>query len=94
MALLISGEVAGMTVEQYQQVNEVMGVSSAGDIDGLICHTACVTGGGMLISDVWESKEAFDRFIQERLMPAFQQAGVAAQGPEPRIETVYNHIHE
>jgi hypothetical protein len=94
MALLITAEMPGMTVEQYEKVSEAMGVSSAGDVDGLICHTACATNGGMLISDVWESKEVFERFINERLMPAFEQVGVPATGQEPRIEQVHNHLHE
>jgi hypothetical protein len=92
MAVLITAEVPGMTVEQYDKVNELMGVSSASDVDGLICHTAAVTDGGMLISDVWESEDAFERFINERLMGAFQQAGVAG-GPEPKMVPVHNHIH-
>jgi hypothetical protein len=94
MALLITGEMPGMTVEQYDKVSEAMGVSKASDIDGLICHTACVTDGGMLISDVWDSQEKFERFINERLMPAFQQAGVTATGPQPRIAQVHNHWHD
>jgi hypothetical protein len=94
MAVLITGEVPGMTVEQYDKVNETMGVSTAADIDGLICHTAGSTVGGMYISDVWESQEAFDRFIQERLMPAFQEVGITAQGPEPKIVQVHNHLHD
>ena len=93
MAVLISAEIPGMTVEQYERVNELMGVSSASDIDGLICHTACATDSGMAISDVWESQEAFERFINERLMPAFQQLGIEATGREPTIQQVHNHLH-
>jgi hypothetical protein len=92
MAVLISAEVSGMTVEQYDKVNEVMGFTGADDVDGLICHTAGVTDGGMLISDVWESEEAFERFINERLMSAFQELGIGG-GPEPRIVPVHNHTH-
>ncbi len=93
MAVLITAEVPGMTVEQYDKVNELMGVSSASDVDGLICHTAAVTGGGMLISDVWESEQAFERFIKERLVGAFEQAGVAG-GPEPTVAQVHRHLHD
>jgi len=94
MAILITGEVPGLTAEQYDKVNDAMGVSSsASDIDGLICHTACPTDSGMVISDVWESQEAFERFISGRLMPAFQQLGIDATGPEPKVLPVYNHMH-
>jgi hypothetical protein len=93
MAVLITGEVPGMTVEQYDKVNELMGISSATDIDGLICHTAGPTDGGMYISDVWESQGAFERFIKERLMPSFDQLGIAG-GPEPKVVQVHNHTHD
>ena len=93
MAVLISGEVPGLTTDMYDKVNETMGVSSAGDIDGLICHTAAVTDGGMVISDVWESNEAYERFIAERLMPAFEQLGITGRADPPQRATVHNHIH-
>lgn len=94
MAILITGEVPGLTTEQYDKVNDAMGIAgSASDIDGLICHTACATDSGMAISDVWESQEAFERFINERLMPAFQQLGIEATGREPTIQQVHNHLH-
>lgn len=93
MTILITGEMPGMTREQYDKVSDAMGVSSASDIDGLICHTACVTDGAMLISDVWESQDKFERFINERLMPAFQQVGIDATGQEPKVNQVHNHLH-
>ena len=37
--------------------------------------------GALHIVDVWDSKAHADRFAAERLMPAFQQAGVKP-GPE------------
>jgi hypothetical protein len=33
-------------------------------------------GGGTRVVDVWESQEAFDAFIRDRLQPAFAKAGV------------------
>ena len=92
MAIQITGEIPGMTTEQYDRVSEALGASRAGDIDGLICHTACVADRGMVITDVWESQDHFERFINERLMPAFQQVGVEASGMEPTISQVHNHM--
>lgn len=38
-------------------------------IDGLHVHSAGYTGNGFRIFEVWESKEHFDRFLEQRLMP-------------------------
>jgi len=53
-------------------------------IDGIIIHTAGEGPNGFRIVDVWESQEHFDRFIEEKVMPAAQAIG-APQGLEPQI---------
>jgi hypothetical protein len=45
--------------------------------DGLIVHFAAKTGEGMRIIDVWESKEVYERFERDVLMPAAQRVGLA-----------------
>jgi hypothetical protein len=55
-------------------------------IDGLRVHTAGFSGNGFRIFDVWESKEQFDRFMADRLMPlVLEQEGE----PTPPTVTVY-----
>ncbi|HKP89069.1 MAG TPA: hypothetical protein VJT75_03760 [Thermoleophilaceae bacterium] len=62
------------STSMYDRVNEIMRVE-ADPPAGLIAHTASVTGDGrIMIVDVWESQEAFDRFEEERLMPAIREA--------------------
>jgi hypothetical protein len=43
---------------------------------GQIFHVEAPVNGGTKVVDVWESEEAFGRFFQEQLLPAFQRAGV------------------
>ncbi len=38
--------------------------------------------GGWRIVDVWESQEAVNKFFQEKLGPALQEAGIAAAPPQ------------
>ncbi len=70
--------------EQYDRLN--------GEIreepEGLILHTASEKDDGtMRIVDVWESKEAYERFERETLMPAAERAGIDMPGePPPRDE--------
>jgi hypothetical protein len=77
------------TVELYDQVNEKLG----GDIpEGGIVHTGIDLGNGkMKIVDVWESAEHFQKFVQEKLIPAIAEVDPdAPQAPEPEIYEVHD----
>lgn len=50
--------------------------------EGLILHASAEKGPIMRIIDVWESKEAFERFEREILLPALARIG-AGPGDEP-----------
>ena len=58
------------------------------DPEGLILHTASEKEGRMRIVDVWESRDAYERFESEMLMPAVGRIGGSAPagGPPPREE--------
>jgi hypothetical protein len=43
--------------------------------DGLLVHTAGFTGNGFRNFEVWETREQFDRFLQERLLPLIAEVG-------------------
>ncbi len=47
--------------------------------------------GGWRVIEVWESKEAADRFYGERLGPALQAAGVS-DPPKPELWQVHNYM--
>ena len=91
MAVMVIIESPGVTVEQYDQVNEAMGISRVADVPGLISHVAGQTDDGLLVVDVWESAEAFKGFVEGRLMPAFEQVGVSGDA-EPQVMPVHKHI--
>ena len=56
MAIVMVLEVPGASTEQYDQVNEAIGVYSSADApDGLISHVCAVTDKGLVICDVWSS---------------------------------------
>lgn len=54
-------------------------------IQGLIVHAGGASDRGVYSLDVWESKDAADRFLSERLMPAIQAMGLAG-GPPLSVE--------
>lgn len=91
MAIVMVLEIPDGTIEQYEQVNEIMGVHDTDSApDGLIGHVCAPTDTGLLIVDVWESQEALDAFFAGRLGAALAQANV----PEamPRVYPVHNGI--
>ena len=73
----------------YDAVNEKLGVDTTnptGDWPaGLLFHAAGETDGGLAVFEVWESKDAQDRFMNERLGPALG----ASDAPRPaRMEWI------
>src|SRR4051794_312353 len=45
-------------------------IMESGSIEGFLLHAAGFTGHGFRIFEVWETREQFDRFVKERLMPS------------------------
>jgi hypothetical protein len=72
MAYAYVQDINGGDWETYEKV-----VAELGDAhpDGLIVHTAGLTDTGVRFIDVWESKEAWERFFTDTLAPARERAG-------------------
>jgi len=57
---------------------------------GMIVHTASEANGRVTIIDVWESKQAFEKFEKERLLPAIQKvSGMDPSKGRPLDRTIY-----
>ena len=92
MAVLMILDFEGVTADQYDQVDELLGgLSPENSPPGLISHTAGVTDTGLFVADVWESPEDIQRFYEAQLGAALQQAGVPET--QPQIVPVHNHLH-
>jgi len=77
-AELLITEIDGIGEAEYDQVNAELGVDTNGGgdwPDGLISHTAATTERGLIVIEIWESREA-----QEAEMPklgaAIQKTGL------------------
>jgi hypothetical protein len=64
------------TVEVYREVCAALGDATP---DGLISHVVLRRDGGLRYLDVWQSREAWERFRDERVEPAVR-AALAARG--------------
>jgi hypothetical protein len=62
--------------------------------EGVIFHAAGFSEGDMVVFDVWESREAWERFESDRLVPAIrsvmEEAGVT-EGPQARVKIFELH---
>ncbi len=76
-----------ITTDVYAKIMEGVGSEPPA---GCLVHAVVRVEGGLRYIDVWESREACDRFLDERVHPALQHAFNAAGAtlpPEPaRLE--------
>ncbi len=67
-----------VSVEQYQQARKE--VNWEGDVpNGAKFHVSWMAEDGFHVLDLWESNEDFEKFTQDRLMPAVQKIGIKGQ---------------
>jgi len=82
MSEVIILEFAGVTPDQYNAVNKILGVdATTGEGDWpapLQNHVAAIGEGGLVVVEVWESQDAQAAFMG-RLGPALAEVGL----PEP-----------
>jgi hypothetical protein len=92
MAVLMILELDGATTDDYDAINEAMGIHEDNLPDGLVSHAVGPTedGDGLLIVDVWETPEQLEHFVQNQVGPAMQQVGLES-GAQPRVHPVHNH---
>jgi hypothetical protein len=82
MPVVMYMEWDGFTPQQYDEVRA--NVSWEQDApQGVILHVPWFADGGVRVLDLWDSAEDFQSFVDARLMPAVQAAGVTG---EPRIQ--------
>jgi hypothetical protein len=92
MAIVMFLELPGVTTEQYDKLNEAMGIAGPEDEhEGLISHICATTDTGLLICDVWRSQEDLDDFQANTLGPAAAKLGVPP-GPPPRIAPLHHEV--
>ena len=95
VAIRVSGFPKTPGTEIYDGVEEALDLASDPP-EGLLFHWAGEVDGNWTITDVWESRQAYDKFSDERLGPAIRSvAGEdAPDGPRPTISefAVHNYV--
>jgi hypothetical protein len=85
MAVGLRLKFEGGKQEQYDAVHGAMNIESDPPA-GLIFHSAGPIDDGWGVIDFWESRDAFDQFAQERLVPKLQEFGDRGFSGPPDIK--------
>jgi len=92
MAVAVVLDFEGATLDQYDQVIELMGFSPGGATPpGALFHWVTKTDAGFRVTDVWQDRETFDRFAQEHIGPHSAEVGIP-NPPQISFFDVHNHL--
>lgn len=73
----------GRTLADYRAVLQAVGDEPA---DGHLLSTAGEADGALHTADLWDSKASADRFVAERLFPAFAKTGLGPGNDSTYVE--------
>jgi hypothetical protein len=92
MAIAVVMDFAGATLDQYDRVIEKMALKQGGPMpEGGVSHWVTGTDEGIRVTDVWQSREQFDRFAQEQIGPFTREVGITEQ-PRMSFFDVHNYL--
>jgi hypothetical protein len=86
MPIVTTLEFPGVTREQYEEVGASLPPNAP---EGILYHSCGAIAGGWRIIDVWESADAFNRFLENVFLPAVRKLG----GPAPSRREVMQAHH-
>jgi len=88
MAVAVTLDFPAATAQQYDAVIAKMGFTPGGPGGpGGLFHWVTETGDGLHITDVWQTREAFEKFAEEKIGPITTEVGLG----EPRI--TFHDVH-
>lgn len=91
MAICVVVDNPSGSAEQYDRVLDRIGESGEFPPAGAIFQVAGQAEAWRVIT-VWESRDAWERFSQERLRPAFAEVGVEQQGVQVSVFETHNYM--
>jgi hypothetical protein len=92
MPVAVVMDFKGATLDQYDAICAAMGLTPGGPVPpGALFHWAAQTDDGLRVTDVWETKEAFDAFAENEIGPKSAAAGVTGP-PEMVFYEVHNYF--
>jgi hypothetical protein len=78
----------GLTSDQYDSVMARLELD-ANPAAGGVFHLAALTDEGLEVCEVWQTEQAFQGFLQQRLLPVMGQLEISGE-PELRLVPLHN----
>jgi hypothetical protein len=91
MQVVVSMSWQHATPEAYEAAIELIGFDDDPSV-GLVSHVAWFTESGLRAVDVWRSREDFERFAHERLLPTTEQVPGFHGDPLLRFAPLHTHV--
>ena len=87
MAIVMQLRWDGVTPEQYDKAIDVVKWEENVPTGGIF-HVSWFEDGALRVTDVWESADDFQTFVDQRLMPGVAEVGIEG---EPKVEIRQAH---
>ena len=91
MHVVVSMSWPHFTPDDYEAVSELLRLDDDPPV-GLFSHVAWFSESGLRGVDVWRSQSDFERFAQERLLPATEQVPGFHGEPLLRFAPLHTHV--
>ena len=78
MTFVTTLDITGLTPEGYRAVLDKMGVETQ-PATGIFLHLTTATDFGYRIVEIWDTKEGFEEFLENRLAPASEALGIESK---------------
>jgi hypothetical protein len=75
MTVVSTLDISDLTAAEYRAVLDELGVEENPE-EGIYVHLTTPTDFGFRILEIWDAKEGFDRFVEERMFPAAEAVGM------------------
>jgi hypothetical protein len=75
MTVVTTLDVTDLTATEYRAVLDELGVENRPD-PGIYLHLTTPTDFGFRIVEIWDEQPRFDRFVEQRLVPATKAVGM------------------
>jgi len=92
MAVAVIMEFASATLAQYDQVIEKMGLTREGPgPEGALSHWVAETDNGVLVTDLWKTREQYDAFARDQIGPYTKEVGIT-EAPKITYYDAHNYF--
>jgi hypothetical protein len=75
MTVVTTLDIKGLTEHEYRAILDELGVESRPE-GGIYLHLTTPADFGFRVIEIWDKREGFDRFLEDRLAPASEAVGM------------------